>query len=90
MKGLYSGFSVAVSGVVIFRGLYLGGYDVCKVMFDLQGKSIWHKYCVAQVQRRGRLVVYILLRFALPNNFDHNVVDVDHCGGYHVLPYGHH
>lgn len=31
LRGVYSGFGTAVLGQVIFKALFLGGYDVCKV-----------------------------------------------------------
>jgi solute carrier family 25 (adenine nucleotide translocator) protein 4/5/6/31 len=30
LKGMYQGFGVALTGVVLYRALHLGGYDACK------------------------------------------------------------
>lgn len=30
IRGMYQGYSIALSGVVIYRALHLGGYDACK------------------------------------------------------------
>jgi len=30
IKGIYQGYGIALSGVVVYRALHLGGYDACK------------------------------------------------------------
>jgi solute carrier family 25 (adenine nucleotide translocator) protein 4/5/6/31 len=30
LKGMYQGYGIALSGVVLYRALHLGGYDACK------------------------------------------------------------
>jgi solute carrier family 25 (adenine nucleotide translocator) protein 4/5/6/31 len=37
--GVYKGFGVALFGVVIFKALFMGGYDIAKSMLDLDSKS---------------------------------------------------
>lgn len=49
VRGLYSGYGAAIGGVVVFRALYLGGYDSAKLKFDLHEKSLFIKYITAQV-----------------------------------------
>eukprot|EP00605_Chrysophyceae_sp_TOSAG23-4_P000814 GSChrysophyteH1.ASY1.ANO1.904.1 assembled CDS len=35
LKGIYTGIGVSITGVVVFRGLFLGGYDTIKDVMDL-------------------------------------------------------
>ena len=39
VKGLYRGMAVSVTGVVVFRALFLGGYDTAKLVLDLEDSS---------------------------------------------------
>jgi len=34
-RGIYTGISVSITGVVVFRGLFMGGYDTVKHVLDL-------------------------------------------------------
>mmetsp|Transcript_13246 Transcript_13246/g.26458 ORF Transcript_13246/g.26458 Transcript_13246/m.26458 type:complete len:359 (-) Transcript_13246:124-1200(-) len=52
--GLYRGYGVALSGVVIYRALHLGGYDAAKselAAYSREGEvmGFWTKFGVAQV-----------------------------------------
>ena len=60
LAGLYRGFGVALLGVVVFKSLFLGGYDICKIVLDLEPpvsdrnvprkSSLPLRYIVAQVK----------------------------------------
>eukprot|EP00601_Ochromonadales_sp_CCMP2298_P029816 CAMPEP_0173336038 /NCGR_PEP_ID=MMETSP1144-20121109/6313_1 /TAXON_ID=483371 /ORGANISM="non described non described, Strain CCMP2298" /LENGTH=169 /DNA_ID=CAMNT_0014281243 /DNA_START=1 /DNA_END=510 /DNA_ORIENTATION=+ len=49
IKGIYAGFGVSLFGAVIFRALFLGGYDVIKDVWGLQQASVFHRFCAAHV-----------------------------------------
>lgn len=55
---MYGGFGAAVGGVVVFRALFLGGYDTMKHIYDLDHASVIPRYFVAQV----RTIYYISAR----------------------------
>lgn len=40
LRGIYTGLSVSITGVVIFRGLFMGGYDTVKYALGLDGGGI--------------------------------------------------
>ncbi len=40
IQSLYGGFSVAFVGGIVFRGLYLGGYDIAKYLIEQNKESI--------------------------------------------------
>ena len=50
IRGIYSGYSASVTGVFVFRALYLGGYDVVKDLYRLDSPSAtyFQKYIAAQ------------------------------------------
>lgn len=45
---VYRGFAVSFSGVVLFRSLFLGGYDTIKFHFNLEEKGLFLRYVSAQ------------------------------------------
>ena len=47
--GVYGGFGAAVGGVMVFRALYLGGYDTMKHIYNLDDCTVMTRYFVAQV-----------------------------------------
>ena len=51
VRGLYTGMSVSITGVVIFRALFMGGYDVAKQFaeFDRLETPVWKKLAIAQM-----------------------------------------
>mmetsp|Transcript_26538 Transcript_26538/g.32113 ORF Transcript_26538/g.32113 Transcript_26538/m.32113 type:complete len:398 (-) Transcript_26538:156-1349(-) len=57
VKGLYQGYGIALSGVVVYRALHLGGYDAVKteVMHGKEMKGerkeleMWERFLIAQV-----------------------------------------
>ena len=62
VRGLYQGYGIALSGVVLYRALHLGGFDACKteLLFRRQTSSsslsnndytitMWERYTIAQV-----------------------------------------
>jgi len=46
---LYQGFPVAFTGIVVFRALYMGGYDFVRARWLSDDASLFSKFCVAQV-----------------------------------------
>jgi solute carrier family 25 (mitochondrial adenine nucleotide translocator), member 4/5/6/31 len=48
--GLYRGISVALTGVVAFKALHLGGYDSLKALWGLEGadSNLGYRMLVAQ------------------------------------------
>lgn len=50
VPGLYSGLGISLFGVVIFKALYMGGYDSLKHSFHLEEKSVMLRYFAAQVR----------------------------------------
>ena len=50
IKGLYAGYTASVTGVFIFRALYLGGYDILKEVYKLDKPTTtyFEKYIAAQ------------------------------------------
>lgn len=51
IRGLYAGLSVSLFGVVIFRGLYMGGYDIAKSLLGNDGGS----YVIGESSRHNLL-----------------------------------
>jgi hypothetical protein len=49
VSGVYSGFVVSLWGAVLFRALYMGGYDVLKREALERDSNLMKKYLVAQV-----------------------------------------
>ena len=50
VKGLYTGMSVSITGVIIFRALFMGGYDVAKQFADIKrDTAVWKKLATAQM-----------------------------------------
>mmetsp|Transcript_21260 Transcript_21260/g.30448 ORF Transcript_21260/g.30448 Transcript_21260/m.30448 type:complete len:304 (+) Transcript_21260:122-1033(+) len=49
LRGVYNGFAVSLFGAVMFRALFMGGYDITKYALDLQNKSILWRVVSAQV-----------------------------------------
>lgn len=39
VSGIYRGFAIALVGVVVFKALFLGGYDIAKAMLHLDEKK---------------------------------------------------
>jgi len=39
IKGVYAGFGVSLVGVVFFRAIFMGGYDIAKQVLDLDAKK---------------------------------------------------
>ncbi len=39
MRGIYTGIGVSITGVVVFRGLFMGGYDSVKYIMDLDNTN---------------------------------------------------
>ncbi len=50
-RGLYSGLGISLTGVILFKAMYMGGYDSCKHFLTLEKESFTTKYIVAQVYR---------------------------------------
>ena len=50
VRGIYAGMGVSLTGVVIFKALYMGGYDSVKSLFDLQHSSVPLRLFAAQVR----------------------------------------
>lgn len=48
IRGLYAGFSVAILGAVVFKALYMGGYDILKEVLNLENTHVGNKLLVAQ------------------------------------------
>jgi len=38
-KGIYTGLGVSITGVIVFRGLFMGGYDTAKYLLGLDSES---------------------------------------------------
>jgi len=53
VRGFYKGYGVALVGVVLYRGLHLGGYDIFKSEYLKQTQTttipFFQKFCIAQV-----------------------------------------
>jgi hypothetical protein len=49
VSGVYAGFVVSLWGAVLFRALYMGGYDVLKREALERDSNLMKKYLVAQV-----------------------------------------
>ena len=49
-KGLYTGMGVSISGVILFRALFMGGYDTVKHLLGITPHQtpIWKKFLAAQ------------------------------------------
>jgi len=47
LKGLYQGFGVSVLGIIMYRGVYFGGYDTAKKSLLSPDSYIITKFCVA-------------------------------------------
>lgn len=88
---VYRGFPVSLFGAALFRGLFFGGYDNLKHMFNLEEESFFVRYLVAQSLTTvvGTLcypIDTIKRRMMIQTNFD--LVDplsassVDHRMGY--------
>jgi solute carrier family 25 (adenine nucleotide translocator) protein 4/5/6/31 len=39
VTGVYRGFGIALFGVVVFKGLFMGGYDIAKAVLNLDGSK---------------------------------------------------
>ena len=46
IKGIYQGYGIALSGVVLYRALHLGGYDACKT-------ELLHRRDISSDSRKG-------------------------------------
>jgi len=46
-KGLYQGFGVSVLGIIMYRGVYFGGYDTAKKALLAPDSYIITKFLVA-------------------------------------------
>lgn len=55
VRGLYSGLGISMAGVILFKALYMGGYDSCKHFFTLEKESLTTKFFVAQVRHISQL-----------------------------------
>lgn len=52
VQGLYAGYAVSLSGVVVFKALFLGGYDIAKSVLELdQGSHVSTRLAAAQVSK---------------------------------------
>jgi hypothetical protein len=60
--GLYRGFGVAFTGVILFRAFYVGGYDILKTVLKLDKKAddkesnarnLMKRFATAQVHIRN-------------------------------------
>jgi solute carrier family 25 (adenine nucleotide translocator) protein 4/5/6/31 len=49
ISGVFSGFGVSLLGAIIFKALFIGGYDIAKYAFDIEEAGIMKKYLAAQV-----------------------------------------
>lgn len=50
---MYAGLSISLFGSVLFRGLFLGGYDIAKAHLDLEQSSVAVRLCTAHVSPVG-------------------------------------
>lgn len=48
VRDLYQGFPVALTGIVIFRALYMGGYDWARQRFGGEGDGFLKRFAIAQ------------------------------------------
>jgi solute carrier family 25 (adenine nucleotide translocator) protein 4/5/6/31 len=56
IRGIYQGYGIALSGVIVYRALHLGGYDACKteMMHWRRGSAraaeltLTERFCAAQ------------------------------------------
>jgi len=50
VKSLYRGFNISVIGIIPYRAVYFGGYDLLKSMFmpDPKNTSFWFKWFLSQ------------------------------------------
>jgi len=48
IRGLYSGLGISLFGVVIFKAMYMGGYDSAKHFLSLDDKHVMMRYLAAQ------------------------------------------
>ncbi len=40
LRGVYAGLAISLTGSVIFRGMFMGGYDIVKYLYDLEHSSV--------------------------------------------------
>jgi len=48
IRALYKGFGISVIGIIPYRAVYFGGYDVLKAIFLKQDSSFFLKWFVSQ------------------------------------------
>jgi len=48
IKGLYKGFGISVIGIIPYRAVYFGGYDVLKAIFLKPDSSFFLKWFISQ------------------------------------------
>jgi len=88
ISGWYQGYSSAVLGIVLYRGVYFGGYDIGKHLLS-QGSSIFAKFLLAQMVTifagivsypldtiRGRMMLRPLSGKKLYNNLIECTMDI--------------
>ena len=57
MRGFYNGFGVSLTGVVVFKAFFLGGYDIAKALFSVDankinnGTTLGTRFLLAQVTK---------------------------------------
>lgn len=49
LRGVYAGAAISMFGAVVFRGMYMGGYDICKSLWDLQHRGVGIRLIAAHV-----------------------------------------
>jgi len=48
LRGVYAGFMVSITGVVLFRAGFIGGYDCVKYTYDLHDSGMASRWAAAQ------------------------------------------
>ncbi len=48
LRGVYAGMAISFTGAILFRGLFMGGYDIVKSLYDLEHRSVGVRLVAAQ------------------------------------------
>eukprot|EP01034_Spumella_vulgaris_P037086 gene37086-45752_t len=48
IRGVYAGLAISLGGAILFRGLFMGGYDIVKSLYDLEHSSVGLRLIAAQ------------------------------------------
>jgi solute carrier family 25 (adenine nucleotide translocator) protein 4/5/6/31 len=48
VRGVYAGLAISLTGAILFRAMFMGGYDIIKSLYDLEHRGVGVRLLVAQ------------------------------------------